>query len=149
MESFIETIELDVPAAAAWEVVSDYARDVEWRTGVTEMRSTPAGPAAVGTVTHEVIRVGGRTYRNTGLVEDVVPGRRLSWRTTDGARAHGSRTVDPIGDRRCVLTLELHVVPTGVNRLLAPMLRRMLAGNLRKDLRTLSLLVDAAARQAA
>ena len=104
-------------------------------------RAEPAGPAAAGTVTHEVMTVGGRTYRNTGLVERVEPGRRLEWRTTAGADAHGSRTVEPLGEGRCRVTMELHVVPHGVNRVLAPVLRPMLVKGLRRDLVALSVLV--------
>ena len=140
MEPIIESHEIDAPATAVWAVLSDYSRDAEWRADVLEMRAEPAGPIAVGVVTHEVMRVGGRTYRNTGVVERVEPGRRLDWRTTAGADAHGSRTVEPLGEGRCRVTMALHVVPHGVNRLLAPVLRPMLAKGLRRDLVALSAL---------
>lgn len=141
MEPIIETLDIEAPAAAVWAVLADYARDPEWRADVSEMRPEPAGPAAVGTVTHEVMKVGGRTYRNTGLVGRVEAGRRLEWRTTAGADAHGSRTVEPLGGQRCRVTMELHVVPHGVNRVLAPVLRPMLVKGLRRDLQALAALV--------
>ena len=140
MEPFIETLDIDAPAAVVWAVLADYARDAEWRADVVEMWPEPSGPAAVGTVTHEVMRVGGRTYRNDGVIERVEPGRRLEWRTTAGADAHGARTVEPRGEGRCRVTMELHVVPRGVNRLLAPVLRPMLAKGLRRDLQALAAL---------
>lgn len=129
---------IDVPAEQAWAVVADHARDPGWRRGVLEMTSEPAGPASAGAVTHEVLRVVGRTYRNDGVVERLVPGRRLEWRTTSGAVAHGSREVLPLGPDRCEVTLELHVEPHGVERLLAPVLRRILAKGLVEDLRRLA-----------
>ena len=145
MEPIIETLDIDASAAAVWAVLADYSRDAEWRTDVSEMRPEPAGPAAVGTITHEVMKVGGRTYRNTGLVGRVEPGRRLEWRTTAGADAHGSRTVESLGGERSRVTMELHVVPHGVNRLLAPVLRPMLVKGLRRDLQALATLVAAPA----
>jgi hypothetical protein len=129
-----ESLVVDAPAAAVWAVVADYTRDAEWRTGVLEMRPEPAGEVRSGTTTHEVIRLGGRTYRNRGLVTRALPGARLEWRTTAGAQASGSRTVEARGDDRCEVTLELCVVPHGLERLLAPVLRRMLVRNLRGDL---------------
>ena len=141
MLHFRETLAIDVPAERTWEVVADHRRDPEWRTGVVEMRRTPTEDLVVGTVTHEVLRLGGRTYRNEGVVTAVVPGQRLEWRTTQGADAHGARAVAPLGPDRCSLTLELHVEPHGADRLLAPLLGRMLARNLRADLRRLAVLL--------
>ncbi len=145
MEPITESIVVEAPAAAVWAVVADYGRDVEWRTGVLEMRPEPAGELRAGTTTQEVIRLGGRTYRNAGLVTRVLPGTRLEWRTTEGAQASGSRTVEPRGSGRCEVTLELRVVPSGVERVLAPVLRRMLGRNLRGDLVRLAGIVQASA----
>ena len=139
--NIIESITIEAPATAAWAVVADYDRDPEWRADVSEMRPEPPGLAEVGTVTHEVMAVGGRTYRNTGLVGRVEPGRRLEWRTTAGADAHGSRTVEDLGGGRCRVTMEVHVVPHGVNRLLAPVLRTLLVKGMRRDLEALAALV--------
>ena len=142
MEPIRESLAVDAPAPAVWAVIADYSRDAEWRTGVLEMRPEPAGDVRAGTTTHEVIRLGGRTYRNTGLVTRVLPGTLLEWRTTEGAQANGSRTVEAQGDDRCEVTLELHVVPHGFERLLAPALRRMLVRNLRRDLVRLAAIVQ-------
>lgn len=134
MLSFTATRTLDVPADLAWALIADYSRDPDWRRGVLEMTSQPPGPAVAGAVTSEVLRVAGRTYRNVGLVERVLPGRRLEWRTTSGAVAHGSREVRAVGAGRCAVTLELHVEPRGAERLLTPVFRKILAKGLVDDL---------------
>src|ERR1700754_594286 len=36
-------------AEAVWSAVADYATDVEWRKGLTDMTPDPPGPPAVGT----------------------------------------------------------------------------------------------------
>lgn len=133
-----QTLTIDLPAEQVWAVLSDHRRDPRWRTGVLEMHREPADDLAVGTVTHEVLRLGGRTYLNDGVVTAVDPGRRLEWRTTQGADAHGARSVAVLGPERCSVTLELHVEPHGADRLLAPLLGRMLARNLRADLHRLA-----------
>lgn len=136
-----ETLDLDVPAAVAWAVVSDYRRDPEWRAGVLAMVPSPPGPVVPGTTTVERIRVAGRTYRNDGEVTAVGPDRRFEWRTTAGAVASGARVVEVLDEARCRVRLDLCVTPTGPNRLLAPLLRRVLRRNLAADVHRLAALV--------
>ena len=144
--TLIHETDIDAPADVAWRVVADYARDIEWRNGIVRMEPTPNGPVQVGTTTAEEIKVAGKTYRNNG---EVVPpssrGRTSVWRTTTGAVAHGSRQVTPIDPTRCRVHLELHVTPTGLNRVLAPMLKKVLAKGLAGDLERLANLVRAEA----
>jgi uncharacterized protein YndB with AHSA1/START domain len=133
---------IEAPADAAWAIVADYDRDPQWRAGVSTMAPTPSGPVSVGTTTAEVVRFGGRTYRNAGQVTAVDPGRRFSWRTTSGTEADGSRSVRPLGDGRCEITLELTVRPHGTERLLRPVLARMLDRGMAGDLDRLAALAS-------
>ncbi len=143
--SFIEDIEIDRPAAEAWAVVADYRRDVEWRTGVVAMVPHPTGPVEPGTTTAEDMRLGGRTYHNDGMVTAVEPGVRFTWRTTSGADASGARSVEALGPARCRVRLELAVRPSGAERLLRPVLARMMRRNLAADARRLRALVEGSA----
>lgn len=127
---------------AIWDVIADYRRDPEWRTGVISMVPTPAGCVQVGTTTVEDLRLAGKTWRNVGRVTAVTSGQHFSWQTTDGADAHGSRTVESLGPDRSRARLELTVTPHGVERLMAPLLARMLRRNLRRDLARLGALLD-------
>jgi uncharacterized membrane protein len=143
MESFIESLVIDAPAESIWSVIADYGRDPEWRSGVVSMTIEPTGAIAAGASTHEVIRVAGRTYRNSGVIDHVVRGSTIEWHTTSGAEARGARSVRALAPDRCAVTLELHVVPRGLNRLFAPVLRRMLRANLHRDLAELAALTAA------
>jgi hypothetical protein len=143
--TLIHETDIDAPASVAWRVVADYARDVDWRTGVIRMVPTPTGPVQVGTTTAEEMKVAGKTYLNDGEVVAVEPGQRFEWRTTAGAVAHGSRQVTSIDHDRCRVRLELHVTPTGFNRLVAPMLRKVLDKGLAGDVECLRELVEAEA----
>jgi uncharacterized membrane protein len=131
--------EIDRPATHVWALVADYDHDPEWRAGVTTMAPMPAGPVTPATITAEVVRFGGRTYRNGGEVTGVGPGTRFTWRTAPGADvdAEGSRTVEPLDPGRCRVRLELRVRPGPGQRLMAPLLRAMLRRGLEADLRRL------------
>ncbi len=134
--------EIDRPATTVWAVMSDYRLDPHWRRGVQAMDPDPRGHVVEGTTTHEVLLLGGRTYRSDGVVDSVEPDRSFAWHTTSGAEASGTRTVEELSDGRCRVVLELRVVPKPSERLLAPILRRVLAKNLRGDLARLAQRID-------
>ena len=109
------------------------------------MVSTPPGTISkAGVSTSEVIRVAGRTYRNDGVVRSVDVGVGFTWETTSGARASGSRSVTPTTDEGCVVRLTLHVWPAGFDRVLALIVRRVLARNLRRDAERLRTIAEEA-----
>ncbi len=135
-------VEVDAPAAQAWAVLADYARDVEWRRGVRSMVPAPSGPVRPGTTTVEHLRTAGRTMRNDGEVTAVDDGRRFSWRTTSGVVAEGSREVTPLGPDECRVRLETRVRPPGVFRLVPGLLRRTLRRGLQADASRLRALVE-------
>jgi uncharacterized membrane protein len=140
-------VEIARPAAAVWNVVADYRRDPDWRAGVTTMAPVPPAPVTARTTTAEVLRAGGRTYRNSGAVTSLDPGARFTWRTTAGADvdADGSRSVEPLGPDRCRVRLELRVRPRPGQRLLTPVLRRTLRRGLAADLGRLRALAEGGA----
>lgn len=142
MPTFRATTPVDRPPAEVWAVVADYERDPDWRQGVETMAPSTSGPAVVGTTTDEVLHLGGRTYRNHGQVTAVEPGRRLEWRTLQGADANGSRTVRPTADGGSEVELVLEVRTHGFERLLQPVLAPMLRKGLHADLARLKALVE-------
>ena len=137
--------EIDLPAEAVWSVLADYRNDPFWRRGVSRMESSPRGSVATGMTTEEDMRLAGRGYRNLGVVTGVDPGVRFTWRTTDGAQAHGARSIEVRSDESCVVRLELHVRVPGAQRLASPLLGMMLRRNLIGDLKRLHLLVMSSA----
>jgi hypothetical protein len=143
------TVDITAGTEEVWAILADYGRDPEWRSGVETMNPSEPGPARPGTSTLEILRFGGRTYRNGGIVDRVDPGRQVVWRTTSGADACGSRTVEPRDGGGSRLTLLLRVRPHGFERLLAPVLRRMLHRTLVADAARLRALVESSATVAA
>lgn len=131
--SFVRRIDLDVPIDDAWGVVADYRCDPEWRGGVRTMQPRPDGPTVAGTETTEVLRFGGRTYRIPGRVLELRgdgPDRALVW---EAERAHGRRVAVATGERSCRVELELHLHIAPAQRLMAPLLVRMMDRRLDGD----------------
>jgi uncharacterized membrane protein len=131
------SVDVPRPPDAVWRLVSDYRLDPLWRVGVRSMAPSPAGPVAPGVTTVEILRFGGQTYHNEGLVTSVGPGLSFAWRTIRGADADGARTVSRSGPGRCRVRLDLRVRPRGAQRMLTPLLRWMLRRNLHGDVQRL------------
>lgn len=142
MTTYSASTTIHRPAADVWAVIADYERDPDWRTGVETMAPSTSGPAVTGTTTAEVLHLGGRTYRNGGMVTAVDPGRRLEWRTTSGADANGSRSVEPLGPDACTVTMTLDVRFHGSQWVLRPVLGPMLRKGLHRDLSHLASLLE-------
>lgn len=140
--------DVDAPAAAVWALIADYGRDPEWRDGVATMAPSPPGPVRPGTTTDEQMRAMGRDYRNGGVVGEVEPGVRFTWRTTSGVDADGARTVHDLGDGRSRVRLEVRLRPQGAQRLLAPVLRAVLRRGLVADAARLRALAERAVQRA-
>lgn len=136
------SVDVARPADLAWSVLGDYDQDPRWRRGVSTMAPSPPGPARPGTRTDEHLRFAGRWYRNGGIVLTVGPGRSLTWRTTSGVEAEGTRGVEDLGPGRCRVHLETQVQPTGLERLLSPVLGAALRRNLAGDAERLRTLLE-------
>ncbi len=136
MIAVVESIDIAADPVTVWTAITDYRRDVTWRSGVVSMEPSVPGPLAPGITTSEEMRFLGRTMRNDAIVVDVEPGHSFHWRTTSGVDANGSRTVVSDGGITTT-TLALAVRPSGMDRLTAPLLRRLLSRSLRRDLRRL------------
>ncbi len=139
--TFDHETDIAVDALTVWCTIADYSNDTRWRTGVRSMTADPGGLVWVGTTTAETMTLAGRSWHNAGVITAVTPSSRFEWRTVDGARASGARSVTPMGTTSCRVRLELTVEPTGLSHVLAPYLRRLLDANLRQDLERLRALL--------
>ena len=134
-----ESVTIAQPPQVVWDVIADYGSDVQWRAGLVEMIPEPAGPPRNGTLVHEVLRTGGRTYVTDTSVSDVVDGSsyRFAGSGTSGD-VQGSRTVLPAQDRTSsVFTYEIVLGLRGAARLIRPVVAKVMGASLRRDLDTL------------
>jgi hypothetical protein len=122
-------------------VLADYARDGEWRAGVT-MRQESAGMAVAGAVTHERLRFLGSEMRVVARVEEIEPGRRLAFRSLESdVPVHGERRVEPLGPGRSRVTVRIAMEPTGAWAWLGRPLTAMFRARFARDLERLARLL--------
>lgn len=138
-----ESVRIAQSPQRVWEAIADYAFDLQWRNGLTEMTPDPPGGPEVGTKVHEVVRNSGRDYVADTVVTEADPG--VSYRfegsgTIGGLK--GGRRVDPDGDDAAVFRYTIELQPQGGMRLLRPVLGRMVRSGLKKDLESLRGLLE-------
>jgi carbon monoxide dehydrogenase subunit G len=139
-----ETITIAAPPADVWAVLSDYEQDHRWRADVVEMIPTPSGPSRPGTTTHEVVRFLGSTYvtdATVTAVEETPDSRRLRFEGAgDGTVVVGERRVAEGPDGSAVVHTSLDVKMQGPMRLAQPLLGRVYARHVARDLEQLGAL---------
>lgn len=143
------TITIAVSAETAWDYLSHYPNDLEWRTGLSRMHPHELGPIRVGALVDETLTVLGRTIESVvevtrvrdprvdadvdvdadadagaSLAADGDPATDSSasfhWRVVGGMGAQGSRTITPLGTDSCQLELVKEITLTGGDRWLRP-----------------------------
>ena len=126
-----------------WSVVADYGRDIEWRKGLTDMTPDPPGPPGIGTKVHEVLKTGGRSYVADSTVTQVgAMTYRFEGSGTLGKLA-GSRTViASASPSEAMFTYEIEITPSGMSRLLRPIIAVAARNGLRSDLKRLRELLE-------
>jgi hypothetical protein len=126
-----------------WSVVADYGRDIEWRKGLTEMTPDPPGPPAIGTKVHEVLKTGGRSYvADSTVIQVGAMTYRFEGSGTLGKLA-GSRTViASASPSEAMFTYEIEITPSGMSRLLRPIIAVTTRNGLRSDLKRLRELLE-------
>ena len=135
VQAFTATRQLDRPAGAVWEQLTDWDRAAEW-LGVDSIRAE--GPTAVGT--ELVFRARGKERRSEIVAVD--PGRSVTTRSRQGGvTADYTYRVEPDGEGSRV-TLTADVRTSGLWALLGPVIRAAIrkedAGQLDALARTLA-----------
>ncbi len=75
-----ESVRIEQPPQRVWVAVADYAFDLDWRQGLTEMTPDPPGGPELGTKVHEWVRNSGRDYVADTVVTEADPALRIASR---------------------------------------------------------------------
>jgi len=103
------SIEIARPPEAVFAYVDQLDRHGEWQNDIVSSKLDTPGPVGVGTRATDTRKVpGGRTQDVTYEVTEHDPPRRAAFRGVNcPVRPVGSVTIEPAGDGRSKLTLEL------------------------------------------
>ena len=140
--SYQQSTIVDRPADEVWAHVANYAFDLQWRDGLTDMTPNPDGPPKTGTTVHEELRSMGTTMVNDTTVTMIsYHAYRFVGGGTSG-QVEGGRAVVAVGPSRSEFTYDINLTLNGPTRFFGPILRPILTRNLRKDLQRFRMLVE-------
>jgi len=103
-------IEVDVSAAQAFELWSDFTKFPNYFRTVTSVTPSSSSPGQ----THWVVEILGVEREFDVAVTAKIPGSRIAWATTEGTEHSGVVTFEPLDDRRCEVELEMEFEPEGL-----------------------------------
>ena len=143
--SYQQSVIVDRPADEVWAYVADYAFDLQWRDGLTDMTPTPDGPPQTGSTVHEELSSMGTTMVNdTTITMTGDHAYRFVGGGTSG-QVEGGREVIAIDPERSQFTYDIKLTLNGPIRFVGFILRPILRRNLKKDLQRFRVLVEASA----
>jgi uncharacterized membrane protein len=129
-----ETIEIARSPEDVFAYLDDLTRHTEWQDQLQSVRVVTDGATHVGTRALETRRLGRRTMSATYEITEHDPPRSFAFRALDGpVRPVGRGTVEPAGDGRSRVSVELDFEGHGFGKLLLPLARRQAAKQVPKD----------------
>jgi uncharacterized membrane protein len=106
MSTIVKTIELDVPVRVAYDQWTQFEEFPRFMEGVTEVRQLDDRTLAW------TARIAGVERSWRAEIVEQEPDRRITWRSTEGARNDGAVTFERIGDGQSRIALQLDVEPS-------------------------------------
>jgi len=125
MAKIVNTIEIAKSQQDVFAYIDQLERHGEWQTSIISVTRDTEGPTRVGTRATDLRKVPGGKQSVTYEITEHDPPRRASFRGTNGpVRPVGSVTVEPAGEGRSRVTLELELQGHGLlGMLVAPLAR--------------------------
>ena len=125
MAPITSSIEIDRPPEAVFAYIDQLERHGEWQGAIISSKLETEGPTGVGTRATDTRKVPGGTQNVTYEVTEHDPPRKTSFKGTNGpVRPLGSVTVEPVGEGRSRVTVELDLKGHGLVGPLVAMLAR-------------------------
>jgi len=149
MSDIRESIEIDRTAEDVFAYLDEHERHKEWQDQIVSARVESDGPIRVGTRVIETRRMPGGERDFSYEITEHDPPRRSAFRVLNGpVRAKGVITVEPLGESRSRVTLELDFEGSGAGRLLLPVVRREARKQVPKDQQKLKQQLESGAASA-
>src|SRR5258707_8586430 len=121
------TVTVNRPAREVFDYLADGTHNREWRTGVLEIERTSAADGEGATYRQILTGPGGRRIDGDYRVTVFDPPKRLEFLVTAGpARPSGVFELTENPDRSTQVRFALDLKPTGLMKLMTPMITRQL-----------------------
>ena len=116
--------EINRPVAEVFEFFSDAANNPKWQAGMVSCEWMTPPPIKVGSTYEQHARFMGRDVKSVFSVTEYEPGRSITIETIESTfPITVQRTVEPTGTGSCMVHAEIGGGPTGLLKLLAPLVR--------------------------
>lgn len=134
--------EIDLPADEVFAYVADFSNNPAWQSGVEAADWTSPPPIQAGSTFDQTVR-----FRNIVTSYEITafqPGHSITTVSGKGATIPTTvtRTVMPVGENRCRVTVDLTAQPRLIRRLIKPLLRKMIRDSVETDYRRLKRLLE-------
>jgi len=145
MPTLAQSVTVNRPVQEVWEFISNFENTSRWSRGVLEARQTSDGPLGTGSTLQTVVKVFGRRRTAHYLVTEYEPNHAFAFEVTSGPMTSRARySVKPAG-AGTRLTASGEAEATGLYKLLAPILIRVLKRHSEDDLANVKRLLEASA----
>ncbi|HZO96283.1 MAG TPA: SRPBCC family protein [Gaiellaceae bacterium] len=146
MAAIRESVEIGRRPEDVFAYLDQLERHGEWQGSIVSITRETEPPTGVGSRAREKRKVPGGVREVTYELTAHEPPRRVSFRGVDGpVRPVGTVTVEPAGEGRSRLTLELDFEGHGLGKLLLPLVRRDARRHVPEDQRRLKERLEAGA----
>ena len=134
MAKIVHSIEISRSPEDVFAYIDDLERHGEWQGQIISVKRETEGPTRVGTRATDRRKVPGGERDITYEITEHEPPRRASFRGLNGPiRPVGTITVEPLGDGRSRVTLELDFEGHGFGKLILPLVQRDARKQVPKD----------------
>jgi carbon monoxide dehydrogenase subunit G len=125
MSAIVQSIEINRSPEDVFAYIDDLERHGEWQSQIISVTRETEGPTRVGTRATDLRRVPGGKQAVTYEITEHDPPRKASFRGVNGpVRPVGTVTVEPAGEGRSKVTLELDLQSHGLLGLIVGPLAR-------------------------
>ncbi len=116
---------VDRPATEVFEFFSDASNNPLWQKGMVSCKWTSDGAIGVGSTYAQEARFMGRSILSEFVVTEYEPGHKIAIETTKSTfPIQVTRWVEPINQTTCWVNARITGGPTGLIRLMEPLMRR-------------------------
>jgi len=138
------TVDIDRPTEEVFAYLDDVTNNTAWLKGMQSCTWTTDPPVRVGSRYEQAARFLGKEIRTSFEVTAREPGRLVTIESREGSSfpLTVTRRVDPLGESRCRVVETVESDPSGFYRVAQPLLRAMVARNIRRDYRRLKALLE-------
>lgn len=143
MPTITQSVTVNRPVEEVWDFIGSFENTTRWSRGVLEARQTSDGPLGVGSRLQTVVKAFGRRRTADYLVTEYEPNHAFAFEVSSGPMTSRARySVEPAG-AGTRLTASGEAEATGLYRLLAPVLFRILERHSQDDLTNVKRILEA------